>query len=149
MQTETDAVLKYINEVANNISLDKWNVIFASPRNNEDTLIQMPQGFEDISPGIRKNVSNTKKGIILSHNSLTAENMREIDLHENEERKYPSLIIYLLDCRAKDKKDIAMFKNGVVAYGICFPLKSNGKTKSASYLSSQYNLDEKSIRFIF
>ena len=47
--------------------------------------------------------------------------MREIDLHENEERKYPSLIIYLLDCRAKDKKDIAMFKNGVVAYGICFP----------------------------
>ena len=121
MQTDSDAIIKYIKDVANNGSLRKWNVIFANPNNREDTLINLPDGFEDLNPSIRKSVTSVTKGILLSHRSLLAENMRKIDLNDNENRLYPSLIIYLLDCRRKEKKDIALFKNGVIAYGICFP----------------------------
>jgi hypothetical protein len=119
MQTDTDVIIKYIKEVSENGSLKRWNIIFASPNKRENTLINIPKGFESLNPSIRKNVSFATKGILLSHGSLLAENMRKIDLNGSEKRLYPSLIIYLLDCRVKKHKKL--LENGIIAYGICFP----------------------------
>jgi hypothetical protein len=47
--------------------------------------------------------------------------MRKIDINGDGNRLYPSLIIYLLDCRSKEKTNKTLFTNGVIAYGICFP----------------------------
>jgi hypothetical protein len=120
MQTDSETLIKYIKDVSENGSIRKWNIIFASPR-KEDSLIKIPKGFEDLNPSIRKSVSFVTKGILLTHRSLLAENMRKIDLKGNVNRMYPSLIIYLLDCRTEKNKDKTLFKNGVIAYGICFP----------------------------
>jgi len=121
MQTDTDAITKYINELSDKGALKKWNIIFANPINSENTLIHLPKGFNDLKPSIRKSVSVVKKGVLLSHRSLLAENMRKIDINGDGNRLYPSLIIYLLDCRSKEKTNKTLFTNGVIAYGICFP----------------------------
>ena len=133
--TDTDPVLNYIKEIAKNVTFDKWNIIFASPIGNEKTLIKSTKGFEDISPSIRNKVSHVKKGVLLKNRSLTAENIRKIDLIQNEERKHPSLIIYLLDCRTEANKTTTIFKNGIIGYAICFPgAKVMGKKRVlASY----------------
>ena len=146
MQTETDAILKYVNEIAEKASINKWNIAFISPRG--DSNIRLPDGFDDISPSLRKNVSKQpKNGILFNHRSLTSAGTRKLDLVNDETRKVPLLAVYIVDCRLKDKPDEPLFKNGIVGYGIYFPgVKVIGRQKilatyqvNTTWMKNQYS----------
>ena len=59
MQTETDAILKYVNEIAEKADINKWNIAFISPRG--DSNIRLPDGFDDISPSLRTKCQQATK----------------------------------------------------------------------------------------
>ena len=150
MQTETEPVLNYIKELYDKGYLKKWNIVFASPRlGKRETIIDHPIDFEEINPSIRESVSEVKKGILLPHRSLTAQNMRTIDLNNNDDdRKFPLLIIYLLDCRFEKNKNKPVYKNGVIGYSICFPKQKYPDSQkvlatyqvNTTWMKQQYNI---------
>jgi hypothetical protein len=158
MQTDSDTIIKYVNEIAKNVRLDQWNIIFISPKGNaEKHLISKMDGFEDLNPSIRRNVSfQSHNGILFYHRSLTSGGTRDLDKMKADERKIPLLAIYLVDCRQKQNPQKTLFKNGIIGYGMYFPgSKIMGNKKilatyqvNTTWMNNQYGLqfeDEEDI----
>jgi hypothetical protein len=139
MQTESGAVKNYVEILANELGIVKWNVIIVNvrERDDENNIKILQDELKIINPSIRRKTSNTgdKTGIVLSQRKLASGNLENIDLEFGEAREIPLLILYILDCRLRDNVKIPVYPNGVVAYGISFPGEKNGRRikKMATY----------------
>ncbi|GJQ60982.1 MAG: endonuclease [Melioribacteraceae bacterium] len=137
--TDSKSVKEYVQVLAEEEGIDKWNVLFVNiqPKDKDVDVNILQDNLKLINPGIRRTVSYCTAGIMLSQRKLGSGNIDRVDLKENEIRETPLLMVHILDCRTTKNKKISnpIFPNGVVAYGISFPGEKNGKkiTKLTTY----------------
>ena len=135
--TDSSSVKKYVDDLATDEKIDKWNVLFVSVKSvdRELHINILQQELQDVNPGIRRKASQCTAGIMLSHRRLASGDLEKIDLEEGETRETPLLMVHILDCRLEEKPREPVFPNGVVAYGIAFPGEKNGRRikKLATY----------------
>ena len=135
-KTNSQAVSAYIESLAQDQGIVKWNVAFVSVEPDVDLNINPVEGLKDIGPAIRRNVHPIAfSGIMLNHRRVGKGGIEYIDLDENRLRQIPLLMIHILDCRSKKEASTPLFPNGVVAYGIAFPGEKYGRRikKLATY----------------
>ena len=134
--TESGAVKQYIEKLATEERITEWNVLFVNITRASDKLkVEVPVELAGIGPGLRSMTTSCTAGIMLGQRKLGAGGLEKIDLGAGEVRETPLLMVHLLDCRLKSKKDDPVFQNGVMAYGIAFPGEKNGRriSKLAEY----------------
>ena len=135
--TDSIAVKKYIEDLAAELRITNWNVLFVSVQTPDPELnVDVKQTeLKDIAPGIRKTTTSCTAGIMLSQRKLGAGGLDRIDLKNDEIRETPLLMLHILDCRLKNNRNNAVFPHGVAAYGISFPGEKEGKRikKLATY----------------
>jgi len=139
MVTESEPVMKSIQTLATDKGITKWNVLFVDITNSPLTpKINAWSEFKDMGPGVRDTTTPCTGGIMLSRRKLGSEGIDRVDLKSGESRETPLLMIHLLDCRV-DKSGEPEFPEGVIAYGISFPGKKNGRRikVTASYQANK------------
>jgi len=139
IRTDSDAVKKYINNLASDddIKIKYWNVLFVSVQKpSPDLNIKPIPELCEIGPGLRRQTTLCPTGIMLGQRKVASEGIEKTDLTTGSVREIPLLMLHLLDCRLKNKDDgNPLFPNGVAAYGISFPGVKNGRRikKMATY----------------
>lgn len=137
--TDSVAVKNYIKTLSEDEKICEWNVLFISVQSPDKKLNikVLQQELKKIKPGIRKTTKRCSgsAGIMLSQRKLGAGGIERFDLEKGEVREIPLLMVHILDCRLESDQDKPVFPNGVVAYGISFPGKKDGRSikKTATY----------------